>query len=115
MIIKQGKGWGITRKIYRGPMNELHHLSIKKGGYCSEHQHKKFNLFYVLSGLLEITIWRDKNLEDITKLGPEEVSAVSPGFWHKFRALEDTECMELYYVLLEDPDIERRTQGGMEK
>ena len=114
-MIRQGKAWGITRKVYKGPVSELYHLSIKKGGYCSEHRHNKFNLFYVLSGLLEVTIWRDKKLMDITKLGPEDVSAVSPGFWHKFRALEDTECIELYYTMLQEPDIERRIQGGLKK
>jgi len=118
LIVKQGKAWGVTRKIYKGPVNELHHISAKKGGFCSEHRHKKYNLFYVISGKLEISIWRDENAkipEDVTILNSEEVSAVPPGFYHKFRALEDTECIELYYALLEDPDIERRTQGGMEK
>lgn len=118
MIQKQGKAWGVTRKIYRGPVNELHHISVKKGGYCSEHQHKKYNLFYVISGKLEISIWRDEKAkmpEDVTVLGPEETSAVPPEFYHKFRALEDTECIELYYVLLEESDIERRMQGGLRK
>lgn len=116
--MKHEKNWGITRKVYKGPVNELHHLSIKQGGYSSEHRHPKHNLFYVLSGLLEISIWRneegEEKLIDVTKLGPEEVSAVPPGFWHKFRALEDTECMELYYTILQIPDIERRTKGGIE-
>jgi len=115
LIIKQGKAWGVTRKIYKGPINELHHISAKKGGYCSEHRHRKFNLFYVLSGLLEITIFRKDGLEDVTTLGPEQTSTVPPLVWHKFKALKDTESIELYYVLLEDSDIERRIQGGQEK
>lgn len=118
MITKQGKAWGITRKIYRGPVNEFHHISVKKGGYCSKHSHKKYNLFYVLSGRLKISMWLDdkaKKPMDITILGSEEASAVPPDIPHRFEALEDTECVELYYVLLEDPDIKRFDQGGIKK
>jgi len=102
----------------RGPVNELHHISAKKGGYCSKHSHKKYNLFYVLSGQLKISIWLDEEAKepmDITILGPEEVSAIPPELPHRFEALEDTECIELYYVLLEDPDIKRFDQGGMKE
>lgn len=117
--MKEEKNWGITRRVYQGPVNELYHLSVKRGGFCSEHRHNKYNLFYVLSGLLEISIWRNEDGEeeliDVTKLGPEEVSAVPPGFWHKFRALEATECMELYYTILQTEDIDRRTKGGVEE
>lgn len=97
-------------------MVSAHHLEIKKGGYCSEHIHDhKFNLFYVISGRLEITIWREKDAKDETVLTSGQISAIPPGFFHMFRALEKTECIEMYQVLLIELDIKRRTQGGKEK
>ena len=116
MLTKQGKSWGETTEFFRSAMGSAHHLAIKKGGYCSEHKHtQKYNLFYVMAGKLKITIWRSKTQKDITVLGPGQCTAVSPGFYHKFEALADTECIEMYHVLLIDPDIERRTVGGLKK
>lgn len=96
-------------------MVSAHHLSINKFGYSSKHKHKhKYNLFYVLSGRLKITIWRD-DTPDITILESGQNSGISPNFYHEFEALENTECIEIYYVFLEDPDIERENQGGTRK
>lgn len=112
----QGKVWGTTLEFFRNGIVSAHHLSIKKGGYCSKHVHRhKYNLFYVISGLLEISIWKDKTMEDKTILGPGQSSAVPPEFKHCFRALEKTECIEIYQVLLVDPDIERDNQGGLDR
>jgi len=97
-------------------MVSAHYLNIKKGGYCSEHKHDhKYNVFFVISGLLKITIWRDENLKDTTILADNQTTAVPPGFWHSFEALKDTKAVEVYQVILEDPDIERRSQGGVKK
>ncbi len=118
-MTKQGKVWGETTEFFRNALASAHHLSIKKGGYCSKHSHThKHNLFYVISGLLKISIWRlDTEFvtleEDITIIALGQSAAVPPGFFHKFEALEDTECIEVYQVFLEDPDIERETMGGM--
>jgi len=113
--LRAGKIWGYTTEFFRNAIVSAHHLSIRKGGYCSEHRHEhKYNLFYVISGKLEITIWRDDRLEDITVLTSGQSSAIAPGFFHKFKALENTECIEIYQVFLEDPDIDRRTEGGVE-
>jgi len=114
--MRQGKDWGYTTEFFRNAMVSAHHLKIKRGGYCSEHIHEhKYNLFYVISGKLEITIFREKGIKDITVLQEGQSSGTPPGFWHKFRALEDTECIEIYQVLLIDPDIKRRTQGDIEQ
>jgi len=113
--MRQGKKWGYTTEFFRNAFVSGHHLEIKKNGICSEHRHAhKFNLFYVISGMLEITIWRENKIKDITVIGPGQSTAVPPGVWHSFKALEATECIELYQVLLLEPDIDRRTQGGIE-
>lgn len=51
-------------------------------------------------------------MKDITVLTAGQNSAVPPGFYHMFRALTEVECIEVYHVILTEPDIERRTQGG---
>jgi len=114
--MRQGKKWGYTTEIFRNAIVSAYHLEINKGGFCSEHRHEhKFNLFYVTSGKLEITIFRENDVKDITVLQKGQSSAVPPGFWHKFKGLEDTECIEIYQVLLIEPDIDRRTEGGIKK
>jgi len=113
--MRQGKVWGMTNEIYRSPIFSAHHLSIDKFGYCSKHKHmRKHNLFYMLSGKLKITIWRD-GLPDVTILEAGQTSGIPPGHYHQFEALENSECIEIYYVFLEDPDIERKSQGGIRK
>lgn len=113
--MSQGKNWGCTTAFFQSAVVSSHHLEINKGGFCSEHKHKfKFNLFYVISGRLEITIWRENEKKDITVIGPRQSTIIPPGVWHQFRGLEDTQCIEVYTVQLREPDIKRRTQGGME-
>jgi len=88
----QGKVWGQTTEFFRNAL---------------------VSALYVISGKLKITIWRDKHMKDVTILKEGQTSAIPPGFWHCFEALEDSEVIEIYQVLLHDPDIERRTQGGL--
>ena len=121
--MRQGKNWGYTTEFFRNAMVSTHHLEIKKDGYCSEHKHEhKFNVFYVISGKLEVIIYRENpkhtmmpDIEDMTVLTEGQTTAIPPGFWHRFRALEDTECIEVYQVLLVGEDIERRAEGGIKK
>lgn len=113
MNIRQGKNWGYTTKFFENAIVSAHHLEINEGGYCSEHYHKyKFNLFYVISGKLELTIWRKGKTKDVTIVGPGQASAISPSFYHMFKGITKCEAIEIYQVLLIDPDIERRTEGG---
>jgi len=44
-----------------------------------------------------------------------DLSIVNPGMYHKFEALEDTICYEIYWVDLNHGDIERETIGGNKK
>jgi len=116
MSTRQGKNWGYTTEFFRNAMVSAHHLEIKEGGYCSEHRHEhKYNLFYVITGMLELTIWRDDKAKDETVIEAGQTTAISPGFYHKFKALTKVECIEMYQVLLIEPDIERRTIGGVDK
>ena len=113
--MKQGKVWGETEEIFNSGVISVHHLKIKKGGYCSEHCHKfKSNLFFVLSGNLKLTIWTSEGKEDDTVIWQGESSEIPPGVYHKFTGLTDVECIEICETKLRGEDIERRTEGGIQ-
>ena len=110
--MKSGKVWGETEEIFNNGIVSVNRLKINKGGYCSEHYHKrKSNTFFVVIGNLAIKIWRNGSVDE-TVLWPGESSKVEPGVYHQFRALTDVECLEIYEVELKAKDIERRTVGG---
>lgn len=114
--MKQGKVWGVTEEIFNNGTISVNILLIQKGGFCSEHQHaQKENLFFVISGALEISQWAgcsEGERPDVTRLGPGQSTTIPVGAWHKFKALEDTYCIEIYAVRFNGEDIRRRTQGG---
>jgi len=113
----ESKVWGTTLCVSKNALSEVHYLEIVSGGYCSEHRHvKKWNKFIVTDGLLKVTIFNTKDFgpDMCYIIGPGESLDVKPGDFHRFDALEDTNCIEVYWV--EDvlsTDIERRTQGGL--
>ena len=97
--MRQGKNWGYTTEIFRNAMVSAHHLEINEGGYCSEHCHEhKYNLFYVLTGVLELTIWRNGKTPDVTVIEAGQTTAIPPGFYHKFKAKTECQCIEVYQV-----------------
>lgn len=116
-MIIQGKIWGYTTPLFNKNNVELHVAVIRKGGFCSKHLHKyKFNRFVVLKGRLKVTIWKNygtDTLEDISILEVSQECTVMPGDYHKFEALEETTCLEIYWVDLNENDIVRADHGGM--
>jgi len=116
-MMTQGKVWGETTEIFKNMNTEVHYLEVDKNGFCSEHKHNyKYNIFFVIEGRLRIKIWRERGKEpDITVLGPKEWSAVPPGTYHQFEAIDNTKCLEIYQVFLEEIDIIRRKVGGIKK
>jgi mannose-6-phosphate isomerase-like protein (cupin superfamily) len=116
-MAKQGKVWGETEKIFGKNNVEIHRIEVKSGGWCSKHMHAhKWNSFFVESGKIEIHEYQnDYDLVDITVLESGETSKVPPGIYHKFHALEDTICYEIYWVALDDRDIIREDIGGIEE
>lgn len=116
-MLTQGKLWGETTDIFKNMNTEVHYLEINKNGFCSEHKHGyKYNIFFVIEGKLRIKIWRRKGEQpDITVLNRYDMSAVPPGVYHQFEAIENTKCLEIYQAFLEGPDIIRRRVGGIRK
>ncbi len=109
-----GKIWGNTKCLFCDSISEVHYLEIVKGGYCSKHSHKnKWNRFVVLSGILEVIIYKENN-EDITTLTKAMITDVQPGIYHRFQALDEATVLEIYWTDNLDPmDIDRiEDQGG---
>ena len=112
-----GKAWGYTTKIFECGNVEVFDLEIVKGGYCSIHDHKKVNIFHVLSGKLIIRTWINNKLTDQSTLIQGQTTAVYPRFKHQFEALEETRCIEIYNIFIESDDIRRKkgSVGGIKK
>ncbi len=110
------KVWGWTTELFRNNTASTHYLEIKKNGYCSEHRHaQKSNEFFVIEGRLELTIWTAHlpNASIVVLTPGANHFSINPGFWHKFRALTDVKCVEIYDYKYDGVDIERRTEGGL--
>ena len=113
MTTKSGKIWGMTELIHKNGVLEFHRIDTKKGGICSKHKHQfKWNGFYVVSGKLKITVWKDDyNLVDETILNPGDFTQVKPGEYHSFECLEDAVAFELYWAEFNHDDIVRENVG----
>ncbi len=113
-MTRQGKVWGDTTELWRGPTSEAHFIHARAGGYCSRHTHAhKWNRFCVLSGSLLVEQWRDGGMIDRTTLGPGDAADVPPGVLHRFTAPVNTDAVEVYWCGLEGDDIQRQDQGGI--
>jgi len=114
MTQKQGKVWGETSPLFNKNNVEIHRILVRHGGFCSRHRHAhKFNMFYVESGCLIVTIAQPYDLADKTQVRKGEICTVPPGLWHSFEAVEDTLAFEIYWTELSPGDIERDGCGGM--
>lgn len=109
----QGKCWGLTQSIFCLNGVDVNRLISLARGYCSEHRHAcKFSRFFVLRGKMKVTIFSGEITDEII-LTNGMCTDVPPGVWHKFEALEDSDTIEIYWVALNNDDIERRTTGGI--
>lgn len=112
----QGKIWGSSRSIFLKNNVEIHRIEINKGTYCSKHRHDhKFNAFFLESGKLKISIWKnDYDLCDETIMVPGDFTTVNPLEYHQFEGLEDSVAYEIYWTELSPNDIYRESVGGKE-
>lgn len=65
----------------------------------------------VESGKILIRLWKPDTI-DVTELGPGDYTEVGPNQFHRFEALEDSICYELYWSELNPNDIVREDTGG---
>jgi quercetin dioxygenase-like cupin family protein len=111
---KEGKVWGATWPLFRGPSIEIHRIEVNKDGYCSKHCHQsKFNAFYLIEGKLTIKRWKnDYDLVDYTSMKEGDLCIVPPGEFHQFIAPTPVKALEIYWSELDHNDIMRETVGG---
>lgn len=107
------KIWGETTQFFLNATSEGQFMRIKKGWFCSEHIHeRKWNRFFLIDGKLKVTIF-EKSGPVHHILEPGQSIDIEPGCFHKFEALENCLCVEMYWTdILEPGDIVRRTTGG---
>jgi len=118
------KSWGIRTPLLEHDTVRIDHAHIRKGGHCSKHYHEtQSNLFYVVYGKLQVDLFRmgdgagefycyySRTLE----LG--DSMEVPRGVWHKFRALEETDMIEIYRSPCSESDIQRDPfdKGGLDR
>ena len=109
-----GKFWGRTSPLFCKNNVEIHRFQALQGGFSSKHCHTaKYNMFFVESGYLEVTTWKDESGKpDKTMLVEGQSCTVAPGLYHMFRALDDCTVYEIYWVELRENDIVRENSGG---
>ena len=128
--MKEGKDWGEKIEIFDNGIISIDLLIDKKGGYCSEHYHLgRTNVFYILEGELEVTIFREKDWPGVidfedkiilkpgesTRILPKSYDPEKPELIHKFKAISNIKCIEICEARLYKKDIIRRISGGVEK
>lgn len=112
----QGKIWGQTQLVFSENNVEIHRIQVRKGGYCSRHKHvAKYNLFFVESGKLRVTIMRGKQVRptDAIVLSKGMSTLIHPGELHMFEAVSDCVAYEIYWTTLDPNDIRRYSEGGL--
>tara|TARA_B100001750_G_scaffold242340_1_gene255566 strand:+ start:2673 stop:3020 length:348 start_codon:yes stop_codon:yes gene_type:complete len=115
--MKAGKVWGSTELLLQTPFVELHRIYVRKGGFCSTHMHqRKWNLFYVIFGELDVHVYKnDYDLKDTTHLHEGDWTTVKPGEFHSFEGVIEVDALELYYPETLSEDIIRKSVGGFKK
>lgn len=105
------KIWGWNDELIKNDISSLNILCVTKGGQCSYHKHEhNYNLFYLVSGKLEI-----KTDKGTVTLEPGQNFLIHPGTEHQFTGLEDSMVVEYVYVELNPLDIIRSSQGTIVK
>lgn len=113
MIIKSGKIWGENVLIFHNDTIQVNQIYINKGGRCSKHKHEyKNNMFFVQKGVLQIELWQDTGIVDITILGADQSILIPINTFHRFTALDDTMALEIYFPpKVSEEDIIREDTG----
>ena len=111
---KYTKVWGSTQVLFRNDSVEVHLIHGKKGGFSSRHNHThRVNVFYVLSGIINVIVYRENNL-DITTLNCGESTEVNCLVDHRFEVVQDCVALEVYYLNpIDSMDIVRKDVGGI--
>ena len=116
VTLPEEKLWGETRCVHKDVTHEVWHASPRAGGFSSRHYHeRKPNKFYVVKGEIIVLVYRDgsRSEYDPFVLRAGNQLTVPEGVWHRFKAVRDSELIEVYWVELKPgADIVRSDEGG---
>lgn len=116
MYPQHHKVWGWTQHIFLSSEVEICRAHIITGGYCSKHYHKnKVNRFHVLSGKLEIIVYRNGQEEHMTMTTGMTLD-IQPKVQHKMVCHKECDFIEIYWSdndKLRFDDIVREDEGGV--
>lgn len=113
------KAWGISVPLYKDQHIEVVKISVRRGGYSSQHKHLyKDNIFWVIRGRIIVIRYTNASPVENVLTPRDGMFSVPAGIEHRFIALEDdTVVYELYCATeeheVESSDIIRRDQGGI--
>ena len=102
------KGWGHEEWIVNSEKYCGKILRFEKGKRCSWHYHNiKDEVFYLLSGKIELRVSDGDNLDESQSLYLEkgETFHVTTGLRHQMIAVEDSELLEVSTQHFEDDSI----------
>jgi mannose-6-phosphate isomerase-like protein (cupin superfamily) len=117
------KPWGTTKAHDADATARVHTLCIKPGGYCSVHLHRrKNNMFFVTSGVLDVTFYDERGNPHVKTLTGEMGSrmlTIPAGVYHSFLAHNEVDLIEIYNPIpgcvVDADDIERLSESGCYK
>ena len=114
---KNCKVWGWTQTISLTPEMHVAFAHLNAGGYSSRHYHESsWNRFYVCSGLLQVTVYRNDK-EEVIVIKAGETLDIEPKLAHRMKAVTDCDIIEIYWSnneVLDVEDIVRADDGGLE-
>jgi len=116
------KVWGRVKHVFASPQASVSYLETKKNTRCSIHYHQeRANQFIVIEGCIMVERFSDENLFsalDEHILTENCIYTVPCGVWHRFKALQDSRAIEVYFPGKEGgicrmDDIVRHDVGGV--
>lgn len=112
-MLRENKVWGERWLCRKDSTHSTALLHIKNGFRCSWHKHQqKFNLFVVISGLIEITTLELEGIKRTVQLTIGDTFTIPPNTFHEFRGVRDSIVLEEMYVEYCEQDIQREILGG---
>lgn len=102
------KPWGTCFPLHEDDASQVDRLLINAGGKSSVHYHHyKANLFFVVSGVIAVTLHPGLKHAERRVLGVGQSLMVYARTVHQFEAIEDCELIEAYVSLFDGYAVRR--------
>lgn len=118
-MVWEKKVWGRVWHLFNSDQSAVSFLQLIQGTCCSRHSHEeRANLFAIVSGQIAIQSWNNGCLSEVI-LHSGQTHTISSGIVHRFRVLESSEIVEVYWSdvpggKVRIDDIKRLDKGGLD-